>query len=182
MCKKSTKEQAIEYALETIESFGNEDLNKDLTTKQKIVLGRFVNMWEYNNHNTFSVANTYLMELGNISKQGLCNIKSKFEDLGFISVQEKASKGFCTKYSVYIDKIKWYVSEKPVKEVKEEKPVNDVGLVINCKSLEDENKRLKKLVACIMSAENQDDINKYINTYLSIDGFSKENFIKKYKD
>lgn len=180
MCKKSSKEQAIEYALETIESFGNEDLNKDLTTKQKIVLGRFVNMWEYNNRNIFSVANTYLMELGNISKQGLCNIKSKFEDLGFISVQEKASKGFCTKYSVDMDKIKWYVSDKPVKEVKEEKTVNDTGLVINCKCLEDENNRLKKLLAKIMMAESQDDINKNIYTYLSIEGMNREQFINRY--
>lgn len=178
MCKKSTKKQGIEYALEAIKSFENEDLNKDLTTKQKIVLGRFVNIWEYNNHNTFSVANTYLMELGNISKQGLCNIKSKFEDLGFISVKEKASKGFCTKYSVNMDKIKWYVSEKPVKEVKKEKPVNDVGLVINCKSLEDENRRLKKLIASIMVAESQNEINKNISTYLSIEGLDKDQFIK----
>lgn len=157
----------------------NDDINRTFTHQQKLMLGRFISLWEYNRCNTFSVSLEHLEKVTGYKKRNCLIVLKKFIELGLIVKEEKASKGFCTKYSVDMDKIKWYASDKPVKE---EKPVTDKDLIMNCKSLEDENKRLKKLVACIMDADNQDEINKHINTYLAVESLSKKQFIKKYKD
>lgn len=186
MVKNKDKIQEIknirEKSYECIKAIGNKDLDKDLTLKQKIVLGRFVSLWEYgywkkNRYAPVCVSGAHLMQIAGLTKQGLINIKKKFIELGFITVKEKSAKCTCTKYDVDMDKIKWYVSTKPVKKVKKESTTDiDISMQIKIKSLEMELKSVKEYFAKTYYAKTQEEKQKYLDVFLNIMNITEDEF------
>lgn len=186
MVKDKDKIQEIknirENSYECIKSIGNKYLERDLTLKQKIVLGRFVSLWEYgywkhNRYEPVSVSSSHLMQIAGLTKQGLINIKKNFIELGFIKIKEKYAKGTCTKYDVDMDKIKWYVSVKPVKKVKKESTTDiDISMQIKIKSLEMELKSVKEYFAKTYYAKTQEEKQKYLDAFLNIMNITEDEF------